>query len=524
MKRFSVVGLLILGLLLIPLTIVPDNAIASNVAEQALKSDIKAYVNGQKLPCLIIEGRTAIVAEDLRGCGFEVIWKPVERELEINENTGTPITGPAPGIAGNPAAFAETDRIILFSDIKTYLGQKEIPSFNLDGYTAIFLNELAFYGEVKWDEQQRTARFESDRRSENNLPPEDKKEVHLIAEEIDYKERIVSFSGESILYQNQSVGFARSGKAMVSLEWMAKWLGYQVQPEHNSYLVKRGSHSFRVKAGDLQVQVFYDGFPSKSFELYELPTLNSGQLYLYSLDLESLFGLDSQWDNERRQWKIHYSDYLIKELGNYRGGSLCTINARYEMLSSPFNSTPELWVENITLSEDGFGENGYASVSGDGKNYTASVALRPYRSNEIQIMLVKKNRVLFYKRMTLQGDARNHLLEKQKIIGAFTDYSLVKPEQGFTQVNQDQFIVEGQVGLTDEEIVHILLAKIDSVTGQITELPEQSLVLQERYFSGPVALNAGSGIYRIIFRVQTRGLHGITADTHFGEFYLDYQQ
>ncbi|MDD2373325.1 MAG: hypothetical protein PHF03_07100, partial [Syntrophomonadaceae bacterium] len=128
--------------------------------------------------------------------------------------------------------------MILASDIKTFLQQKEIASFNIDGYAAIYLSELAAYGEVKWDPLQRVARFDSSQRSGDTILAESSEDANLIAEEIDRREGIIEFHGEKLLYQNQQVGYAHNGKAMVSLDWMAGWLGYQVQSKQNSFMVE----------------------------------------------------------------------------------------------------------------------------------------------------------------------------------------------------------------------------------------------------------------------------------------------
>ncbi|MDD3023292.1 MAG: hypothetical protein PHE26_05275, partial [Syntrophomonadaceae bacterium] len=223
-----------------------------------------------------------------------------------------------------------------------------------------------------------------------------------------------------------------------------------------------------------------------------------------------------------RQWKISYADYRIKELGNYQAGSSLTVKARYVRLPAEFN-LPELSVENITLASAGLSDVYRVHSYGDGQHYTAIATLAVLRDNEMQMWLGKKNRPLFYQRMTVRGNPENHQLEKEKNIGPFTEYSLMKPVQGFTPVNNNSFQVEGQVASVNEPVIHILLAKIDKASGVVTELPEQTLLLQGDKFSGPVALNAGPGLYRVRFQVKT-GLHGIEALTQFGEFYLDYRE
>lgn len=503
----------------------PGRAWGTSVTDQALATDIRAYVNGQQLSCLIINGKTAIAAEDLRRCGFEVAWLPVERKLEITGQASRPADNRPLRSAVRQETPPGAAKAVLATDIKTFIGQREITSFNIiDGYTAIYLDELAPYGELNWDPVLREVRFVSNRPSGDQAGLETGEEVNLIAEQTGCQETTVEFRGEKMFDQERQVGYARNGKAMLSLDWIAEWLGYQVEFGQEAYLVKKGYHSFRVRAADRQAQIFYAGSPVRSVELQELPALSSSRIYLYSLDLESLFGLDSRWDEATRRWKTCYADYRIKDLGNYQAGSLFTVKARYVTLPAEFN-LPELFMENVTLTSAGFLAGDYqAYTSGDGQRYTAVTTLAVLRDNEIQIWLGKKNRPLYYQRMTVRGNPEYHQLEKGKIIGPFTQYSLVMPEQGFTTIYKSSFDVEGQVASVNEPIVHIRVAKIDKASGAVSELAEQTLLLREDKFSGPVALNDGPGLYRVRFQVKTGGLHGIEALTQFGEFYLDYRE
>lgn len=521
MKRLLIITLLALTVFSFTMGTGLDITLGADFTGQALGTDIRAYVNGQMLSCLIINGRTAIVAEDLRGCGFDVVWQPVERKLEITENASLPIDKQSVASAVRPEIPAGAAQVVLETDIKTFLDQQEINSFNIGGYTAIYLNELSPYGELNWDPVQREARFVSSRLSGPLTGKETVDDANLIAEQIDRREATVEFRGEKAFCQEQQVGYIRNGKAMISLDWMAKWLGYQVEFSQDGYLVKRGCHYFRIKAADRQAEVFYEGSPARSVELYELPILSSSRLYLYTLDMESMFGLDSHWNETTRQWQISYTDYRIKERGNYQAGSSLAVKVRYITFPAEYNP-PELSVENITLASGGLSGDYRAYGSGDGQQYNAIATLAVLRDNEMQMWLGKKNRALFYQRMIVRGTPENHQLEKQNNIGPFTQYNLVKPEQGFTSIGNNSFQVEGQITGVNEPIVHILVAKIDKFSGAVTELPEQTLLLQEHKFSGPVALNAGPGLYRVRFQVKTTGLHGIVALTQFGEFYLDY--
>ncbi len=48
-----------------------------------LATDIKAYVQGKPIRSMNIDGYTAVVAEDLRQYGFDVVWTPADRKVTI---------------------------------------------------------------------------------------------------------------------------------------------------------------------------------------------------------------------------------------------------------------------------------------------------------------------------------------------------------------------------------------------------------------------------------------------------------
>jgi len=50
---------------------------------------------------------------------------------------------------------------VLYTDIQAFYGDKPLRSFNIDGRTAIILNDLAAFGTVVWNEAERTIRFQA---------------------------------------------------------------------------------------------------------------------------------------------------------------------------------------------------------------------------------------------------------------------------------------------------------------------------------------------------------------------------
>lgn len=133
------------------------------IVNYALYTDIVAQIDGHPLRSYNVNGRTTVVAEDLRAYGFRVLWEPEDRALKVERATGpsgqleTPerwpeyVPEPPAGPAGSRA------QNILSTDIKTYVAGSQVESFNINGETLIWLSDLAPYGAVKYDGESRTA-------------------------------------------------------------------------------------------------------------------------------------------------------------------------------------------------------------------------------------------------------------------------------------------------------------------------------------------------------------------------------
>ena len=134
---------------------------------KVLNTDIKATIDGHPIRSYNIDGKTAIVAEDLREYGFNVTFDSYKRTLKIAEGnkritskyTYTPNTMPIGSVAMD----------VIVTDIRTlvdhpsYYGggtfEAEIDGFNVNGYTVIFIDDLDVYGNVIWNESSRTISF-----------------------------------------------------------------------------------------------------------------------------------------------------------------------------------------------------------------------------------------------------------------------------------------------------------------------------------------------------------------------------
>ena len=132
------------------------SAKVGDVIGLALHTDIVAYINHYAIPSFAVNGQSMIVAEDLRNFGFDVIWNQWDRTLKIYRNHQTKV---------NKMQFAKTGRSgskfanVLETNIKVYANGKLIPSYNIDGYTLIPMEELYVFGPVFWVPEERAIKL-----------------------------------------------------------------------------------------------------------------------------------------------------------------------------------------------------------------------------------------------------------------------------------------------------------------------------------------------------------------------------
>ena len=129
---------------------------------KVLSTDIVTYIDNIQVPSFNIAGRTAIVVENLNAMTlpFGVGFDEASRTLTI---TKTDIFGTggrgyfhfADAVSDKPVGTPVMD--VLYTDIRTVLGDVALESFNIGGFTCIYADDLASQcGIYEWDETART--------------------------------------------------------------------------------------------------------------------------------------------------------------------------------------------------------------------------------------------------------------------------------------------------------------------------------------------------------------------------------
>lgn len=109
-------------------------------------TDIVTKLDGVPIPSYNIDGYTVIAIKDLRSYGFTVNFNEETRRADV-------ITGDKPGDDNvypdvPKSKYGSIYGNVLYTDIVAYVNGVKIPSYNVDGYTCVMVEEL---GELKDD-------------------------------------------------------------------------------------------------------------------------------------------------------------------------------------------------------------------------------------------------------------------------------------------------------------------------------------------------------------------------------------
>lgn len=119
-----------------------------------LATDIIAKINGFVIPSFNINGSMVVYAKNLSNYGFDVAWNGEKRQVDIALNTDKRFSPIQQEVALNTIVGAKLGDV-LYTDIKTFVNGKEVPSFNINGSTALYFRDLKEFGRIKWDEIER---------------------------------------------------------------------------------------------------------------------------------------------------------------------------------------------------------------------------------------------------------------------------------------------------------------------------------------------------------------------------------
>ncbi|UQZ85261.1 hypothetical protein SK3146_04550 [Paenibacillus konkukensis] len=376
-----------------------------------LTTDIKADIHGEVIPSMNIDGYTAIAAEDLRRYGFDVAWIPKYRRVEITYTPGKPIS-PLEDSLRDAVSIGEKIGDVLSTDIRVYYFGQPIPSYNIEGRTAISLNDLSSFGQVEWKEQDRklsyipSVKFSHD--SLKDAPP-------LVVRLTNAKGLgPISVTGSDLRLDGAAFGRVVGDDPMLPVRQLAEKLGYETEWRHDgSLVIDDGTSRFHIINGLSGPMQYWLGGEAEGFDWYRSPVIGSEEIFIHEQDVRSLFGCTTESvdsSNEGISFSLSCAGYQVEDHGvpqTFSGlkNGLQTVT----YLGGNKFPAPELQLYNagegrslrsnlFHISEGGAAEGGYAKYT------LASEAPNDTTDNNMVLQLTDGHKILYKKVIFADGE------------------------------------------------------------------------------------------------------------------------
>jgi hypothetical protein len=131
---------------------------AGDAIGDVLNTDVRTYINGERIPCYNINNKSVVLAADLKNYGFDVVYND---ELRVSAVTRAyeKKFAPLKNIADNTEKAGTVAFSYLYTDISAVVNGKKVESFNIKGNLAIYFSSLDDYGVFTWDEEARSSKL-----------------------------------------------------------------------------------------------------------------------------------------------------------------------------------------------------------------------------------------------------------------------------------------------------------------------------------------------------------------------------
>ncbi|MCH4886694.1 hypothetical protein EZV73_03900 [Acidaminobacter sp. JC074] len=501
--------LLTIYILMVTLTVHAEMYEIGDVINHVLHTDIKTFINGQEIPSMNINGLTAVVVEDLRNYGFEVKWNPANRTLTLSDRITNEVN-PIIMDADEELEVGTVIKDVLFTEIKTIINDKEISSFNIDGYTAIYVDELKNFGEVIWSEETRTINFHSKKTVTSTRRP---------SFEINYSDSTfieTQFKDEKIFYEGELIGFIKTldkrGRLHVSVTTLMKEFGFEVNKiDEYNYRFTKGDYTCQVDAANQKAVEYYNGIKSKEFETPLLVQNDD----IYMPDTNLLIGIRVHNDYKNNRVSFSYQEYEVIDY-HY-------IEVQGELIMLNIDNLQSEIVRDDNYQVEFYNHRNYDYIHSMGLRDEHTYLL-PIKENDSFNLIIHSNRfpegydrtIYATALKNIKPDYSAHTLASEWQIGHFTKFSLNLPANGYTETKSNEVLIEGNVEMIYEDYfaIHgnkftVHVKKLDE--GSFKEVEKQFVDFNKERYYGKITLNNGYGLYRLVMTVDVDddGINGL---------------
>lgn len=160
MKNVRKIALFLVAALV--LTIIPSNIVSAlKIGDEigdVLNTDIKTYIDGERIPSYNINGKSAVLIKDLKNYGFDSSYDNVLKKSTVKFSPNKKFT-PMTDFDEQTGKIGTVAFKYVYTDIVAIINGKEVESFNIKGNLAIFFSDLSIFGKIAWNNEKRESRL-----------------------------------------------------------------------------------------------------------------------------------------------------------------------------------------------------------------------------------------------------------------------------------------------------------------------------------------------------------------------------
>jgi len=299
----------------------------------------------------------------------------------------------------------------------------------------------------------------------------------------------------------------------MKLEFFADKLGFAISrdADSKSILLSDGLYAFSIQPGSKQAITNWGGQALHSYELVFPPRIINGELYMYSIDLERLFGYVGTWDQNARNLSIHYMSFDVEDYGLpvQEGSDKLTVRAVSEVPWDYWSSS------SLALKQDNdpiFGNFGPAMQKTGEKGESVSWMEAPIQlhlgANGISSELEQGERILYATTSPVHTSYTSVLLT----VG-IPGFQLDQTDSGYIKADASNPTFTGKA----ESSFAFSIRKFEEGHGFVSISSQEQVEAAGGTFRMPISLNKGNGLYQIQLytRVATTRGPGYISEGYF---------
>ena len=160
-KKRTIAYIVICSMLISVISVFPVSVSAVKVGDEIgniLNTDIKTYINGNRIPSYNINNKSVVFIKDLANYGFDTVFNDKARTTTITYNPTKKIT-PMTNFEETTGKVGTVAFRYVYTDIAGIINGRRVECFNVKGYNAIYFSELGDFGTFAWDNARRESRF-----------------------------------------------------------------------------------------------------------------------------------------------------------------------------------------------------------------------------------------------------------------------------------------------------------------------------------------------------------------------------